>query len=164
MAITSGVTVSRLSAEETREHGFTHAAVIPYSSVVTVGGATTTATIAIADVIAGDVVAEAAYKLTTSFTDSDASLNSVTIQVGDGSNTARFLAAASSQLSADGSTLTYGIGAAGVAATPTCPYVYASADTVDVLFTVAGGASPTCAELTAGSVTVYLRINQLSKL
>lgn len=164
MAITSGITVSRLSAEEERRHGFTHSVLIPYSVLVTVGGATTTATIALVDVFAGDVVSNAGYILGTAFDASDASINSLTVQIGDGSDTDRFFAAASSELAVDGTELFYGIAPGGVAATPTSPYVYQATDTVDALFTVAGGASPTMAELTSGSVTLFLRINKLSEL
>jgi hypothetical protein len=165
MAISSGVVVTKLSAEERSAFGFTHRCVVPYSTIVSVGGATTTATVAIFDVFAGDLVREAGYVLTTAFTDSDASLNSITLAVGDGGSTGRFGPAGASQLAADGTEIIYfcSLGG-GTAATSTCPFAYNTTDTVDALFTVAGGGDPTCAELTAGSVSIYLNVVSMADL
>lgn len=165
MAITSGVTVTKLSREEVATYGFTHRCVVPASVVAATGTTNTTATVAIFDVFAGDLVREAGYVLTTAFTDSDASLNSVTLAVGDGGSTGRFGPAGASQLAADGTEIIYfhSLGG-GTAATSTCPFAYNTTDTVDALFTVAGGADPTCAELTAGSVSIYLNVVSMADL
>lgn len=152
MALTSGVTLVPLSAEETRISGFTHKATVPYTTVVTVGAGNTTASIAIMDVVAGDVVGPCGYVITEAWNDSDGSMNSIVIEVGDDADPNRHLASTGTQLAEDGTEVDYFAGVALV----TTPYAYVAANTVDVLFTVAGGANPTCAEITSGSVDIFL--------
>lgn len=153
MPITTGLTVTRLSAEEERRHGYTHAITVPYSVLVTAGGSNTTATIALLDVFAGDVVGKCGYRINTTFDASDASINSLTVKVGDGNDDDRFMTTTGTQLAADGSFIT-SWAANGLT---TAPFAYNTTDTVDAVFTVAGGGSPTMAELTSGSVTIFLQ-------
>jgi hypothetical protein len=160
MALTSGVTLIPLSAEETRLSGFTHKATVPYSVVVTVGSTNTTATIAIMDVAVGDVVDKFAYAITEAWTDSDASMNSITVSVGDDGDVDRFGVVTGTQLAEDGTEIDYWH----AVDVNTAPFAYNTANTVDVVFTVAGGANPTCAELTAGSVDIFLRKFSLTAL
>ena len=163
MAVTSGVKVFPLPAETTRQSSFTHAAVIPYSSVVTVGGAGTTAVIVIYDMVAGDVVSDRiASVVTEAWTDSDASLNSIIIRVGE-TDTDRFLV--DTQIAEDGTEVDYFHALGGsTGATSTAPLAFASADTLDCLFTVSGGADPTCAELTAGQVVILFTVFNIQKI
>src|SRR5688572_4536517 len=91
MAVSSGVKVIPLSAEATRQSQFTHAAVIPYTTVATIGTTGTTAVVVIGDIAAGDVIGDRiAHVVTEAWTDSDASLNSIIIRVGE-TDTDRFL-------------------------------------------------------------------------
>ena len=166
MAISSGVIVVPLSYEDSARTGFTHACTIPYSTVATVGGAATTATVAILDAPVGTAVTDrCAYVITESWDASDASLNSITIQVGDDGDPNRFMPETTPQLAEDGTEVDYFIALGGsTPATSTAPFVYTTANTVDVLFTVAGGGSPLCNELTSGSVTVFLQAFSLRDL
>ena len=165
MAITSGVSVFKLSEQERSGTGFTHLCRVPYTVLVTVGAGTTTANIAILDVAVGDSVADCAYNLTTAFDASDASINSLTLIVGDDGDTDRFMPVTTPQLAVDGTEILYFHSLAGGApATSTMPFAYTTANTVDALFAVAGGASPTMAELTSGSVDILLKVVNLSKL
>jgi hypothetical protein len=165
MAISSGVKVSKLTVQERAASGFTHACVVPYSTIVSVGAANTTANVAIFDARVGDVVCDCAMAITAAFTDSDASLNSIDLIVGDDGDTDRFMPATTTELAEDGTEVDYFWALAGGApATSTMPFAYVTANTVDALFTVAGGANPTCAELTSGSVTIFLKVVNLADL
>jgi hypothetical protein len=163
MAVSSGVKVIPLSAEATRQSQFTHAAVINYSTVVAIGGAATTAVVVIGDIAAGDVIGDRiAHVVTEAWTDSDASLNSIIIRVGE-TDTDRFLT--DQEIGEDGTEVDYFHSLGGsTGATSTAPFAFASADTLDCLFTVAGGANPTCAELTAGQVVIFYQQFSLAKL
>ena len=164
MAISSGVIVTPLSLEETAKSGYTHRCRIPYTTVTTIGGANTTATVAIYDAQVGDVVTDrVGMYIREAWTDSDASLNSITVAVGDDGSTARFCSA--NQIAEDGTEIDHfaALGG-GTAATSTSPFAYNTANTVDALFTVAGGGDPTCAEITAGSLDIFIQVFSLSKL
>ncbi len=166
MAISAGVKVIPLSIEEMARSGFTHRCRIPYSTVAAVGGAATTATVAVLDVAVGDVVNDrCAYVITESWDASDASLNSITISVGDDGDVDRYMPVTTPQLAEDGTEVDYFVSLGGsTPATSTAPFVYTTANTVDVLFTVAGGGSPLCSELTSGSVDVFLSVYSLPPL
>lgn len=166
MAISSGVIVTPLAYEETVKSGFTHRCTIPYSTAATVGGAATTATVAILDVPVGTVVTDrCAYVNTEAWDASDASINSLTISVGDDGDVDRYMQVTTPQLAEDGTEVDYFISLAGAApATSTAPFVYTTANTVDVVFTVAGGGSPLMNELTSGSVDIYLQVFSLKDL
>lgn len=165
MAISSGVKVTRLSDQERAATGFTHAAVVDYSVIAAVGGANTTANVAILDVAVGDVVADCAYALTTAFDFSDAGITSLTMIVGDDGDTDRFMPVTTPQLAVDGTEILYFSALAGGApATSTMPFAYTTANTVDALFTVANGGTPLCNEATSGSVTIFLKVYNLLAL
>ncbi len=165
MAISSGVLVHKLTSQERSATGFTHACVVPYSVVAAVGTTNATANVAIFDARVGDAVCDCAMAITEAWDASDAAVNSVDLIVGDDGDTDRFLPATSTELAEDGTEVDYLWALAGGApATSTMPYAYNTANTVDALFTVAGGASPTCAELTSGSVTIFLKVVNLADL
>jgi hypothetical protein len=103
---------------------------------------------------AGMFVEVIAHNLITAFDSSaDASINSLLAEVGDGGDTDRLLT--QTEVALDGTEVLFkagtGIGMA-----------YSVADTVDVTFTVAGGASPTLAEIDSGEMELYLRVFNLN--
>lgn len=136
----------------------THKVVINAADVAALGSGTT-GTIALfprtGTFPAGTRVQFAAINLITPFDASDASINSLLIEVGDGGDTDRLLT--QTQLAVDGTEILFA-SSAGLA------YAYPVADTVDALFTVAGGASPTLAEINAGEVEIYFRVSDLNDL
>lgn len=148
-----------LTPEERCRHLATHKFIITYADLTT---AATTQTTQIfpygtGTVPAGTIVRFAGLKLTTAFDFSDTDIDSLTVQVGDGGDTDRLLAA--TQIAADGTEVTdY------VAATTTQPHAYASADGIDALFTVAGGASPLVSEATSGVLELFLFISNNNRL
>lgn len=152
MAIASGITVVPLSLNTTAKTGYTHKVIVPYTAITAAAAATdTTATLALLDVTAGDEVRAAGFNLTTAFDASDTNINSLLIEVGDGSDTDRFIA--SQQLAADGTEITHWASNA-----TTKPYAYTATDTIDALFTSAGSDTPYLDELNAGQVEVYLGV------
>ncbi len=148
--------VHTLSPTDKLHHLATHRITLDYADVLALG-AGTTGTIALLSVPVGTAVRFAAMALVTGFDGSDASINSLLVEVGDGGDTDRLLA--QTELAADGTEITYK-----TAATTTQPYVYLAADTVDALFTVAGGGSPLLSEITSGEVELYLWVEDRTKL
>lgn len=136
----------------------THKVVITASDVAALGSGTT-GTIALfprtSTFPAGTTVELARINLITAFDASDASVNSLLLEVGDGGDTDRLLT--QTELAVDGTEVLFKA-SAGLA------YAYPVADTVDALFTVAGGASPTLAEINAGEVEIYFRVSDLNDL
>lgn len=132
----------------------THKVVIDYADVAALG-AGTTGTIAIIPASgtfpAGTTARFAGMQLVTAFDASDASINSLLVEVGDGGDTDRLLT--QTQLAVDGTEILYKVEGA-----VTQPYSYLVADTIDALFTVAGGGTPTLAEITSGELHIYLEI------
>jgi hypothetical protein len=147
--------VYELPAETKAATGFTHKAIVTHVDI-TESTADTDQTIALLSVAAGDVVDKAAYKLVTAFSDaSDAALNDTKVQVGDGADTDRFIAAA--QVNAnDASEVFYKANA------NTTPYAYTAADTVDLL--VESMTAKSLSDLDAGEIHVYLAVTKLSDL
>jgi hypothetical protein len=147
-----------LSPTQRRELNATHKVVLTASDVAALGSGTT-GTIALfprtGTFPAGTRVQFAAINLITAFDASDASVNSLLIEVGDGGDTDRLLT--QTELAVDGTEVLFKA-AAGNA------YAYPVADTVDALFTVAGGASPTLAEINAGEVEIYFQVSDLNDL
>lgn len=137
--------------------GFNWKAIIKAADVAALG-AGTTGTIAIfprsGTFPAGFKARQAAILLITAFDASDAAINSLLAEVGDGNSTARLVA--QTELAVDGTEVLN----KGDAQT-TAPFVYDVADTIDVKFTVAGGASPTLAEINVGEVEIYLAVDNL---
>lgn len=133
----------------------THKVIITASDVAALG-AGTTGTLAIyprtGTFPAGYTARFAGLELITAFDASDAAINSLLIEVGDGGDTDRLLV--QTEIAVDGTEILFRTSAAN-----TQPYAYLVADTIDALFTVAGGASPTLAEINAGEVHLYLHIS-----
>ena len=150
----------RLAPTDRKFHHATHKVIFDYNDIAAMG-AVTTLTTAIFPVTgtfnAGQRVRLAGLNLVTPFDFSDASINSLTLAIGDGNSTGRFIAA--TQLAADGSYVSFY-----AANATTQPYAYPIADTVDALFLCAGGASPTLAECTSGKVEIYLWTDDLNLL
>ena len=149
------MTVFELPANTKSATGFTHKAIIDHTDI-TETTADTDQTFELLAVAAGDIVEKTAYKLVTAFEDaSDANLNDTKVQIGDGGDTDRFLAAA--QVNAnDASEVFYKANA------NTTPYVYTAADTVDLL--VESMSAKSLSELDAGEIHVYLAVTKLSDL
>ncbi len=104
---------------------------------------------------AGTVVRFAGLRLVTAFDASDAGINSLLVEIGDGVDPDRFLA--QTQIAVDGTEILW-------AAAGGLTFAYASADAIDATFTVAGGGTPTLAEINAGAVEIYLHVRQLADL
>lgn len=147
-------TYIKLSPETMATTGFTHKAVVTYSDIVT-AASSTAATIPLVPAAsgtfpAGTAVARIGFKVTQAFTSSNSSgtANSLTLSIGDGGSTTRFINAAQI-LDAHASDVTYGFSTTG--------YVYNVADTVDALFTLGvSSGSALAAEINAGKVEVLL--------
>lgn len=158
--------VIRFSEQEERAYGFTHKVILDHTDLTAAAGAAdTTATIQIfpglstATVPAGTVVARAGFNLITAFDASDAAINSLLLEVGDGNDTDRFIP--QKELAVDGTEVLFWVTSH---ATTTLPFAYTASDGIDAKFTVAGGASPLIDELNAGKVEIYLHISDLNKL
>ena len=146
--------VYELPAETKAATGFTHKAIVTHVDI-TESTADTDQTIALLSVAAGDVVEKAAYKLVTAFSDaSDAALNDTKVQVGDGADTDRFIAA--TQVNVNGTEVLYAANA------NTTSYAYTAADTVDLL--VESVTAKSLSDLDAGEIHVYLAVTKLSDL
>jgi cytoskeletal protein RodZ len=146
--------VYELPAETKAATGFTHKVIVDHTDVTT-SAADTDQTIAILSVAAGDVVEKAAYKLVTAFSDaSDAAFNDTKVQVGDGGDTDRFIAA--TQVNVNGTEVLFAANA------NTTAYAYTAADTVDLL--VESMTAKSLSELDAGEIHIYLAVSKLSAL
>ena len=146
--------VYELPAETKAATGFTHKAIVTHVDI-TESTADTDQTIALLSVVAGDVVEKAAYKLVTAFSDaSDSGLNDTKVQVGDGADTDRFIAA--TQVNVNGTEVLYAANA------NTTSYAYTAADTVDLL--VESMTAKSLSDLDAGEIHVYLAVTKLSDL
>jgi hypothetical protein len=152
--------VIKLSNTDAKYQLATHKIVIDAADVAALGSGTT-GTLAIFPATgtfpAGTTARFAGLNLKTPFDFSDAAINSLLIEVGDGGDTDRLLT--QTQTALDGTEILYKVEGA-----VTQPYAYLVADTIDVLFTVAGGASPTLAETTVGEVEIYLHITSLRRV
>lgn len=152
--------IVNLTPQEREAHYATHKVILDYTDVAALG-ASATGTIAIMPASGtfpiGTVVRFAGLQLITPFDFSDAAINSLLAEVGDGGSTARHLS--QTELAADGSYVTNKVSTAS-----TAPYAYLAADTVDCKFTAAGGASPTLAECTSGKFEIYLNVSNQANL
>ena len=148
------MTAYELPANTKAATGYTHKVVVTHSDI-TESAADTDQTIALLSVAAGDVVEKAAYKLVTAFSDaSDAALNDTKVQVGDGGDTDRFIAA--TQVNVNGTEVLFAANA------NTTAYAYTAADTVDLL--VESMTAKSLSELDAGEIHIYLAVTKLSSL
>ena len=146
--------VYELPAETKAASGFTHKVVVTHTDI-TESSADTDQTIAILSVAAGDVVEKAAYKLVTAFADaSDAAFNDTKVQVGDGVDPDRYIAA--TQVNVNGTEVLYAANA------NTTAFAYTAADTVDLL--VESMTAKSLSELDAGEIHIYLAVSKLSAL
>ena len=146
--------VYELPAETKAATGFSHKAVVTHSDI-TESTADTDQTIALLSVAAGDVVEKAAYKLVTAYSDaSDAAFNDTKVQVGDGADTDRYIAA--TQVNVNGTEVLFAANA------NTTAYAYTAADTVDLL--VESMTAKSLSELDAGEIHIYLAVSKLSAL
>lgn len=146
--------VYELPANTKAATGFTHKAVVTHSDL-TETTADTDQAIALLSVAAGDVVEKAAYKLVTAYSDaSDAAFNDTKVQVGDGGDTDRFIAA--TQVNENGTEVLFAANA------NTTAYAYTAADTVDLL--VESMTAKSLSELDAGEIHIYLAVTKLSSL
>lgn len=144
------MTITKLSYEEVIAKGFTHKLTIPYTDLTgltsgsaysifpTFNGSTTFP--------AGTRISACLIHVSTAFTFAAGTLAAT---IGDGGDAARFLASTSLKT------------AAWVAenALSKKPYVYDAADTLDLTITCGAG---TPATIAAGSVDVFLRVEDLS--
>jgi hypothetical protein len=160
--------VTPLPLETRAATGFTHKVKITYADLTLLAATSdTTVTIPIypepsAALVgvngpAGMCCRKAAVLLDTAFDASDASINSLLLEIGDGGSTARFFP--QTEMAVDGTEVLYFESKA-----TTMPYAYLVADTIDVKFTVAGGGSPTIDELTSGVLYIFLAIVNLNEL
>lgn len=142
--------VTPLAAEVTRQHGFTHKLVLPYTDFtgLTSGSAysvfpkfNSATTFA-----AGTRFRDIAWQVSTAFTFAAGTL---VFKVGDGTDLARFVAA-----STDLKTALYGDGAIAK-----YPYTYSVADTLDITITASAG---TPATIAAGELILFLAVDALS--
>ena len=148
------MTVFELPANTKSATGFTHKAIIDHTDI-TETTADTDQTFELLAVAAGDIVEKAAYKLVTAFSDaSDSALNDTKVQVGDGADTDRFIAA--TQVNVNGTEVLYAANA------NTTSYAYTAADTVDLL--VESMTAKSLSDLDAGEIHVYLAVTKLSDL
>ncbi|MBF8281274.1 MAG: hypothetical protein HW378_189 [Anaerolineales bacterium] len=142
--------------------GWTHKAIITAADVAALGAATTGTLQIVPDVAAdtnpaGMAVHRVGLNLTTAFDASDAAINSLTIEIGDGGDTNRFLGP--TEIAVDGTEILFE-----VSRLSTYPYAYTTADGIDAFFTVAGGASPLLNEINAGQVELYLELENLNEM
>ena len=149
----------KLSAEETREYGFTHKAEITYADLT--AAATTQALTIFSGLAAGQLVKEAAFRLVAAF--SGGSASALTLKVGWNNATLTDdpvgLIAAAELLSS--SKLLAGDGTGAAFAAARTGFAPQESATIEALFTATGANVST---VTAGEVHVYLAVVDLSKL
>jgi hypothetical protein len=127
---------------------FTHKVVLTHADL-TETAANTAQVIEMITVAAGDIVTDAAFIMTTSFTDaSDAAFNTVAVTVGDGGSATRYLS--STETNSNGTEVFYKAG------TLTAGNMYTVADTVDITFN--SMALKSLVDIDAGSLTILLKV------
>lgn len=154
------------NAETRSRTGFSHKVIIDFAAIA-LGGANTTLTVQLVPgstlnvtvpgtgtFPAGMTCLRVAINLITAFDFSDAAINSLLLEIGDGGSTARYMA--QTEIAVDGTEVPFKVGQTG--------FSYLVADGIDAKFTVAGGASPTMAECTSGKVEIYLSLVDLNDL
>lgn len=141
-----------LSLETTAIRGFTHRIRLTHEDL-TQATANTAQVIPILSVNAGSYVSDCATKLVTAFKNSaDAAFNTTAITVGDGGSANRFLT--STELNENGTEVYYKAGAL------TSPYVYTTADTIDITFNAMSAKA--LVDLNAGELIVFLNVAELA--
>lgn len=134
--------------------GFTHLIILTFEDL-TQTVANTAQTIALMSVLAGDAVFRAATVLKTPFAHSeDSAFNSTAITVGDGGDVDRLIA--SQQTNVNGTEVLYAVHPS------TTPFVFTSADTIDIVFNSMSGKS--LSNLDIGELHVYLGLVRMAPL
>lgn len=145
--------IIKLLAEETRESGFTHKAVITHADL-TETATGTAQVLAPINVVNGSMVTKVAARLDTAFKNTgDAAFNTTAITVGDGGSANRFLA--SMELNENGTEILAKEGTGTL-------FVYTATDTVDVTFNSQTGKALN--DLNTGKVTVFFSVVKLGDL
>lgn len=144
--------VYTLNADERAATGFTHRVRITEADL-TETTANTAQTIAIFTVKARDYVQDVAFNLVTPFENTaDNAYNTTTVIVGDGGDTARYIASA--ELNANGSKII-----AGPAVNSKVHYAYTADDTIDAIF--GSMAAKSLVNLNAGALDIFLKVTRL---
>lgn len=159
------MTSTPLSLQEQANSGFTHKLTIPYTDLT--GTAGTAKTIALMTLAAGQFVAGGAFYMSTTYTDGAATLSSLTLKIGldfaSGSPTADdddcLLEA--TELEATGTEIIAKDFNGASFATKRTGEACCEAATMNAIFTSTGANLST---LTAGSVTIFLKVVDLTKL
>lgn len=147
----------KLTLEEQANSGWTHVTTITYEDLT---DADTSQTLTALNVDAGQTVMHVGARLETAFNDSG-SMTSLSLEVGDGGDVDRFLGnnnggtPNAEDLHVDQTEITTVIDTG----QGSVPYNYTSDDTVDAIFTSAGGNLNT---LTAGKVHIYFEVREMT--
>ena len=148
--------VTRLPNETAAHSGFNYKVVITHADL-TETTADTDQTIQVASAGVGAIVRNVATFLKTDFQDaSDSALNDTAIIVGDGNDTDRYILL--QQVNTNGTE----VDAAISPSTGTLPYVYTTADSIDVVVASMGGKS--LSNIDTGEVWVFLDLVETSEL
>jgi len=144
--------VYKLNSNEQAATGFTHRVRLTHADL-TEATANTAQTIAIFTVAARDYVQDVAFNLVEAFENSaDTAYNTTTLIVGDGGDTARYIASA--ELNDNGSEILAGPGV-----NAKCRYAYVTADTIDAIF--GSMAAKSLSSLDTGKLDIFLKISKL---
>jgi hypothetical protein len=152
--------VYTLSLEEQAKTGFTHKAVIDYTDLVSVGGASTSAVFDLIPYTAGYLFQAAAYKLVTAFDGGDTT--NLTLDVGwNGASTDDDDGLLNGyEIHVDATEVLYGDGNGAAFATLRTGYAALDAGDIEATFTATGA---NCNVLTAGEIHIYLKAVNLAK-
>ena len=152
--------ISKLSAEETRESGFTHKAAITYADFASVA-ATTKVHVVLSGLVAGFLVRNAAFLLVSGFV--GASVTNLTLQLGWNGTTSDddngLIEAV--ELATAGTEILAGDATGAAFATKRTGFAPQESAAIEALFTATGA---NLSVLTAGEVHIYLAVSDLSKL
>lgn len=146
-----------LSAEETRQTGFTHKFSIPYSDLT---AAATTQTVTLTALTAGMLITNAAFRVPTTF--DGGATSELTLQVGwDTVNADPDGLIEAASIHADATYVTVGDATGAAFATKRTGRPVTAAQNATALFTATGA---NLSVLTAGQVDIYLAIADLAKV
>jgi hypothetical protein len=152
--------ISKLSAEETREYGFTHKVILTYPDL---SAAATTKTVnLLTGLVAGHLITGAAFRLVSGFV--GASVTNLTMEVGydlaAGTDDPNGIIEAV-ELATAGTEILAGDATGAIFAAKRTGFAPQEACTITALFTATGA---NLSVLTAGEVHVYLSVVDLTKL
>lgn len=152
--------ITKLKAEETRESGFTHKAIITFADFAGVAAVTKVHTL-ISGLVAGFLVRAAAFRLVHGFVGTD--VTALTLQVGWNGATSDddngLIEAV--ELATAGTEILAGDGTGAAFATKRTGFAPLEAATIEALFTATGA---NVSVLTAGEVHIYLAVSDLRVL